>query len=172
MSGEKTEKPTEQRKKKARAEGQVARTPDLGAWAGMLAASFLVPMALLSVGLLVIGVAAAAAQGGIRIAPKLFIPKFSRLNPLPGIKRAFGGHALWEATKVTVKTAVLGGVLYMAVRDLVPALISYGVMPLTALLDLIGQTAVNLMRYAALAGLAMAGADYAMARRRTNKQTY
>ena len=40
MSGEKTEKPTAQRKKQARRDGTIARTPDLGAWAGMLAASF------------------------------------------------------------------------------------------------------------------------------------
>jgi flagellar biosynthetic protein FlhB len=40
------------------------------------------------------------------------------------------------------------------------------------MLELIYETAVRLMRYAAVAGLVMAGADYAMARRRTNKQTY
>ena len=48
MSGEKTEKPTQQRKKQARKEGTVARTPDLGAWAGLLAASIVVPNALRS----------------------------------------------------------------------------------------------------------------------------
>jgi len=215
VSGEKTEKPTQQRRKKAIQEGQIARTPDLGAWAGMLAASFLVPMALrtameraaellragvamttdpdperavellqqglagaalavapLAIGLLVLGVAAAAAQGGLHVSSKLFIPKFSRLNPFPGIKRAFGGHAAWEAAKVTVKTGVLGLVLYFGVRDLVPALVATGTLPLPALLHLIAETAVDLMRYAAGAGLVMAGADYAMARRRTNKQTY
>ena len=44
MSGEKTEKPTEQRLKKARREGQIPRTPDLGAWGGMFAATMLIPM--------------------------------------------------------------------------------------------------------------------------------
>ena len=48
MSGDKTEKPTQQRKKQARKEGTVARTPDLGAWAGLLAASIVVPNALRS----------------------------------------------------------------------------------------------------------------------------
>jgi flagellar biosynthesis protein FlhB len=46
MSGEKTEKPTAQRKKQARKEGTIARTPELGAWAGMLAASVVLPTAL------------------------------------------------------------------------------------------------------------------------------
>lgn len=215
MSGEKTEKPTQQRKKQARREGQIARTPDLGAWGGMLAASFLVPMALrsamdkathllrdatamiadpdpqralellqrglmaaatavapLCLGLLVLGVAAAAAQGGLHVSTKLFIPKFSRLNPLPGIKRAFGGHALWESVKITAKTAVLGVILYLAMKDLVPVLVAKGNLPLPSVLELVTGTAVTLMRYAAGAGLAMAAADYAMARRRINKQTY
>lgn len=215
MSGEKTEKPTAQRKKKAISEGQIARTPDLGAWTGMLLASFLVPKALetalesaahifrqipgiasepdigkakellgdglikagfavapLSVGLLVLGVVTAAAQGGIHFPAKMFMPKFNRLNPLPGIKRAFGGHAMWEAVKVTLKTSVLGFVLYYAIKDLIPAVISHGALPLSSLMNLVVDTAVTLMRFAAAAGLVMAAADYAMARRRINKQIY
>jgi flagellar biosynthetic protein FlhB len=42
--GERTEKPTPQRLKKARKEGQIPRTPELGAWAAMAAASVLLPM--------------------------------------------------------------------------------------------------------------------------------
>lgn len=42
--GEKTEKPTPQRLKKARKEGQIPRTPELGTWAGVAAASVLIPM--------------------------------------------------------------------------------------------------------------------------------
>ena len=42
--GEKTEKPTAQKLKKARKEGQIPRTPELGTWAGVAAASVLLPM--------------------------------------------------------------------------------------------------------------------------------
>ena len=42
--GEKTEKPTAQRLKKARKEGQIPRTQELGTWLGMAAASVLLPM--------------------------------------------------------------------------------------------------------------------------------
>ncbi|MBN1091599.1 EscU/YscU/HrcU family type III secretion system export apparatus switch protein [Blastococcus sp. TML/M2B] len=42
--GEKTEKPTPQRLKKARKEGQIPRTQELGTWAGMAAASVLLPI--------------------------------------------------------------------------------------------------------------------------------
>jgi flagellar biosynthetic protein FlhB len=42
--GEKTEKPTPQRLKKARKEGQIPRTQELGTWLGAAAASVLLPM--------------------------------------------------------------------------------------------------------------------------------
>jgi flagellar biosynthetic protein FlhB len=45
MSGgsEKTEQPTAQKLKKAKAEGQIGRSQDVGAWFGMLAASIMLP---------------------------------------------------------------------------------------------------------------------------------
>jgi len=44
VAGEKTEQPTEQKKRQARRDGTRARTPDLGAWGGVLLASFLIPV--------------------------------------------------------------------------------------------------------------------------------
>jgi flagellar biosynthesis protein FlhB len=42
-SGEKTEKPTPRKLKKARRDGQVAHSPELGSWLSVLAASFVLP---------------------------------------------------------------------------------------------------------------------------------
>jgi flagellar biosynthetic protein FlhB len=213
VSGEKTEKPTEQKKKQARKEGTSARTPDLGAWVGMLAASVLIPMTMssaldrgrelltrvpsivarpdagtalamvqdalagaalavapLAVALLVLGIGSAGAQGGIHVATKLFMPKFSRLNPLPGIKKMFGPQSLWEGAKAAIKTAVLGAVLYITIKDLVPALMVAGQLPLGALLSLVSDAVLTLIRSAAVAGLVMAAADYFVVRKRTDKQ--
>ena len=213
MSGEKTEDPTEQRKKQARREGQIARTPDLATWGSLFVASMILPTVVgnllervrnrllattamindptpekalaalragavdvamiaapLCLGLFVFTIAANAAQGGLRPATKLFKPNFTRLNPLQGFKRAFGGHALWEAVKAVVKTGVIGLVLYVSVRGLVPTLLTSGSIPLFTLLTTIANTVGDTIRIAAGAGLAMAAADYAMARRRINKQ--
>ena len=60
--------------------------------------------------------------------------------------------------------------LYFAVKDLVPAVIARGAMPLPALMRLVADTAVSLMRYAAAAGLVMAAADYVVARRRIDSR--
>src|SRR4029079_2807888 len=180
-------KPTAQKKKQGRKEGQVARSPDIGAWAGMLAASMLVPLtitiasdrtqallrrvpdviknpdpalakaalgdALLAIAfavaplappLLALGIAAAAGQGGLHFATKLMMPKFSRLNPLQGIKRTMGPHAWWEAAKALIKTAVLASGLYSSIKGLIPALMTAGSMPLGMLLGEVGHAVVSL----------------------------
>src|SRR5689334_3045161 len=128
--GEKTEKPTPQRLKKARREGQIPRTPELGTWAGVAAASVLMPMLVknaftqvqqllvqgsdaftrpevsdatslmsrglsaflsvlmpVAVGLMLVGVIASTAQGGITFSTKSLKPSLKKLNPVPGIKR-------------------------------------------------------------------------------------
>jgi flagellar biosynthesis protein FlhB len=213
VSGEKTEKPTPQKKQKARKEGQIARSPDVGAWAGMMAASFLLPLTIslaaervrglvqrvpriiadpdpakalaalsdglvgagiavapLAGALLLLGIIAAAGQGGLHIATKLMMPKFSRLNPFSGIKRTFGPKAWWEGFKALVKTLILGAVLYSSVRGLVPLLLGAGGLPLGALLGAVGDAVLALVRSAALAGLAMAALDFLVVKRRTNKE--
>src|SRR5690349_24889022 len=124
----------------------------------------------LSLTMMAVGIAAAGAQGGIRVATKLFIPKFSRLNPLPGIKKMFGPQALWEGIKALVKTAVLAAVLYTTTKGVVPTLMQAGQLPLSALLATVKNATIGLIRAAAVAGIVMAAADYFVVRRRTNKQ--
>jgi flagellar biosynthetic protein FlhB len=213
MSGEKTEQPTPQKLKKAKREGQIGRSQDVGAWFGMLAASIMLPKTLsaaidhaketiekvpgviahpdpaqamaiakqgmigaawavlpLALTLMAVGVAAAGAQGGIRVATKLFVPKFNRLNPLPGIKRMVGPQALWELTKALVKTSVLAAVLYNTTKGSIPTLMTAGQLPLGSLLAVVKNAVLGLVRAAAAAGIVMAAADYFVIRRRTNKQ--
>jgi flagellar biosynthesis protein FlhB len=213
VSADKTEKPTPKKLKQARREGQIGRTPDLGAWAGILIASVLLPMALragmhaatdmlgqvravierpdqstllgmvrdgvfaaakavapLAACLMVLGIAATATQGGLYPATSLLKPKFKRLNPWPGVKRMFGPQAMWETVKAVVKTGVLGLVLWYSVRNLMPLLAGAGQLPLSSTLNMIADAALTLIRSAALAGLVMAAADYAVVRRRTQKQ--
>ncbi|GIF24231.1 flagellar biosynthetic protein FlhB [Actinoplanes tereljensis] len=213
MSGEKTEQPTPQKLKKAKREGQIGRTQDIGAWFGMLAASIMLPRTLgtamdhaeelvsripevidrpepalalimlkdagfgiawavlpLSLTLMLVGIVSAGAQGGIRIATKLFIPKFNRLNPLPGIKKMLGPQALWEAVKALIKTGVLAAVLYTTTKDQIPILMTAGQLQLGSLVAAVKDATIGLIRAASVAGIVMAAADYFVVRRRTNKQ--
>jgi flagellar biosynthetic protein FlhB len=212
VSEQKTEKPTPKKIKEARKEGQVARTPELGAWAAMLALGFLLHMlvvrafdsmellmlramalvdkpttaralklfhdggvtaliisVVLGSGVLFVGIAAGAAQGGIHLASKSAKPKFSRLNPIAGAKRLFGPHALWEGAKVTIKASVVALLVWRTVKGLMPLL--GGLIPLSVGVQIVAAQATLLIRDVAIAGLVMAAADYAMKRRQIGKQT-
>ncbi|MDG6102007.1 EscU/YscU/HrcU family type III secretion system export apparatus switch protein [Dactylosporangium aurantiacum] len=213
MAGEKTEQPTEQKKRQARREGTRARTPDLGAWGGVLLASVLLPMtarnvmsrsqslfmrstqafvdpepakalellkagvkdiailsAPITVGLFVFAILATAAQGGLRPATKLLKPDFKKLNPFKGLKRTFGGQAAWESVKSLVKVVILGLVVYNTMQTLIPTLLGATAMPLQTIIALVADTVLKVIRVAAATGLALAFADYFVAKRRVNKQ--
>ncbi len=211
MKEERTEKPTPKKIKESRKEGQVPRTPEIGAWAALLGFGLLlqslvgwaadslrelmirstavvddpttedalallhdgsVTSLLLTVplgaGVLVVGVLAAAGQGGIHLATKSLKPKWSRLNPLQGAKRLFGPHALWEGAKVLLKSAVVGLLVWRAVDGLMPLV--GGLVPATVAVHLVAEQVTGLIRDVAVAGLVTAAADYAVQRRRMGKQ--
>jgi flagellar biosynthesis protein FlhB len=135
---------------------------------GLMSAAWAVlPLALT---LMAVGVAAAGAQGGIRVATKLFMPKFNRLNPLPGIKKMLGPQSLWEGAKALVKTSVLGLVLWNTMKNIIPLMMTSGRLQLGSLLGLLDNAVLSLIRAAAMAGIVMAAFDYFVVRRRTKKQ--
>jgi flagellar biosynthesis protein FlhB len=211
--GEKTEKPTPQRLKKARKEGQIPRTQELGTWAGAAVASALLPMVVrnaydetqalflqindvasepeasklfallgqalsafmwtllpLAVGLMVVGVAASAAQGGVSIATKGMKPTLKKLNPFPGMKRMFGTHGLWEAIKALIKTAALATVVLTTSSRAQELVSASGALPLSAVTATFADSAIMMFRVVAVTGLAIALADYIVVRAKTMKQ--
>jgi flagellar biosynthesis protein FlhB len=211
--GEKTEKPTPQRLKKARKEGQIPRTQELGTWLGAAVASVLLPMMVgnaydetralfmqigdvaaqpeaskisvllgqalaaflwtlmpMALALMVTGVAASAAQGGVSIATKGMKPTLKKLNPFPGIKRMFGTQGIWEAAKALIKTAALATVVIVT-SDRAQELVSAsGALPLSAVTATFAESAVLMFRVVAVTGLVIAVADYAVVRTKTMKQ--
>ncbi|SDI82424.1 flagellar biosynthetic protein FlhB [Frankineae bacterium MT45] len=130
---------------------------------GMMA---VLPLALT---FMVVSIISVGSQGGIHFAPKALAPKFSRLNPLAGIKRMFGPHGWWAALKALLKTTVVGVVVYLSVRNLIPTLIGAGSLSLDTLVSTAISMALRVMRVAAAAGILMAVADYIVVRRRNNK---
>jgi flagellar biosynthetic protein FlhB len=211
--GEKTEKPTPQRLKKARKEGQIPRTQELGTWLGVAAASVLLPMLVgnafeevqqlivqigsvanspepeklsilmgqaltafmttilpMGLGMMVVGSAAAAAQGGVTFATKSMKPTLKKLNPFPGIKKMFGTQGLWEATKAVIKTAALATVVIVT-SDRAQALVSAaGALPLSAVTTMFTDSAILMFRVVAVTGLIIAVLDYVVVRMKTMKQ--
>jgi flagellar biosynthetic protein FlhB len=205
--GEKTEKPTPQRLKKARKDGQIPRTQELGTWLGAATASVLLPMlvgraftaarqlfvqvgavanhpepAALSVlmgqaltafltavlpiglGMMLVGTVASAAQGGVTLSAKGLTPTLKKFNPLPGLKRMFGTHGIWEAIKAIIKTIVLGVVIYMTSGTAQQLVSASGALPLSEVTRIFTESAVQMFRVVGVTGLVIALADYLVVR--------
>ena len=118
---------------------------------------------------MVIGVAATLAQGGFYVASKSVKPSLKKLNLISGAKRLFGPQILWEGAKMVLKCALVAIFVWTSVRAMVPLM--GDLLPTDVVLGAVGDQAMSMVRAIAVAALVMAGADYAMARRRTNKQT-
>jgi flagellar biosynthetic protein FlhB len=123
------------------------------------------PMAVAAVATAVL----ATAVQGVHLTTATLVPKFSRLSPRQGLKRMFGARSAWEAIKSLVKVLVIGLVVFTLGRGLVPALLA-GSMPLGAVVDRTRSGLQSMLWSVALAGLVMAGADYAFQRRTVMKQ--
>jgi flagellar biosynthetic protein FlhB len=68
-----------------------------------------------------------------------------------------------------LKSSLVGILVYSAIQNLMPLV--GGMVPISATLQQLSHSAVGLMRNISVAGLILAGADYAMMRRRVGKQT-
>ena len=128
-----------------------------------------VTLVVLGSAVMVVGVAAALAQGGFFVATKSVKPSLTKLDPIQGFNRVFGPQALWEGAKMLIKSAVVGFVAYGAVSAIMPLI--GGLVPISAVLEVVNDEVLGLLRTVAVAGLVMAAADYVIVRRRMGKKT-
>lgn len=112
-----------------------------------------------------------AAQGGIHIAGKKLKPSFKQFNVVNGLKRTFGTQALWQGVKTVLKTGVVGLVLFMAVKAMVPTLMTAGGLSMSTLLSVAAGGINNLTRGAIAAGIGLAIMDVIVVMRRNRKKT-
>ena len=118
---------------------------------------------------MVLGVAAALAQGGFYLATKSMKPSLKKLSLLQGAKRLFGPKALWEGAKMLLKSALVAGLAVGAIKAMMPLL--GGMVPTSLVLSQVSDQVFSLIRNIAITGFALALADYAIIRRRIGKQT-
>jgi len=120
----------------------------LAALAGVLAAS------------VAIGVGVNLAQVGPIITAKPLAPKFSRLNPISGVKKIFSMRSVVELAKSLGKMGVIALVVYFTMRRALPDLEVLPLLEPTALLATVGRYATQLLRNAGMLFLVIALADY------------
>ncbi|MDB6062949.1 MAG: flhB [Verrucomicrobiaceae bacterium] len=80
--------------------------------------------------LLVAALAGPILMGGWLFSPAALMPKFSRMNPLEGIKRMFSVTALVELGKSLAKFIVLCGIAFVTINSLKGQLLALGMQPL------------------------------------------
>jgi len=82
-------------------------------------------------GLMIIGVAVGYGQVGFKITLKALQPKFSKLNPLEGLKRVlFSSRSVVEVAKALLKLLVVGLFAYWVLSDIIAqsvGLVNYSV---------------------------------------------
>lgn len=152
--------------------GDIARNPDADSAVQALfdgMASILPTIGGILAAVAIAVLVGSVVQGGVHIKTHLF--KFEQFNLVSGIKRTFGGQALWQGAKALLKTGVVGAVLYLVVQGLMPVLMTSGGLSISSLLEAAASGTTSLLVAAVAAGLVLAAADVFVIMRRNGKQT-
>lgn len=117
-----------------------------------------------------IAIAVQAAQAGGIVTTKALAPNFQRINPLKNLGRIAGKQAWVELAKALLKMSIVGWAVYATLVDAWPDIQGLALESPIALMDIVRQYGVGLLKNAGLMFLALAGADYAWQRYSTNEQ--
>lgn len=132
----------------------------------MVAVESVLPLALAMV---LIGVVATASQTGLVLATKAAKPKFSKLNPIAGLKRLVAPQGMWQGVKSAIKVGVLTLASWQPVFSITEDLLGAGTTSVTVTAAAVARSSASLARGVAIAGLVLAIADYAFQRWQTTK---
>lgn len=150
----------------------VAVKPELGTATQLFRQSMIGTLTLIApivLGCMIAGVVGHVVQGGVKPSPKRFKPKWKKLNPIGGLKNMFGLHGVWTLVKTLIKFVVFGLVAYNIVAGAVTQIAGSGSWSVGAVLHVVFDASMNVIRTIAVVGLVIAAADYAMERHRVNK---
>ncbi|MDR3239634.1 MAG: flagellar biosynthesis protein FlhB, partial [Clostridiales bacterium] len=135
-----------------------------------LLAQALLIVAPLFAAVLAVGVLTNVAQVGWKVTTNALRPKFSRMNPISGAKRLFSAQILVDLCKSLLKFAIIGYVIYNALKrelDRLPALSDMGLFESVSYLgDLITSLGLTVGGWFIL----IAALDYAYTRFKHSKQ--
>jgi len=102
-----------------------------------------------------------ALQARGTMSAKPITPDFNRLNPAQNAKRVIGTQGFVELFKALLKLLIVGWAVWHVLAPAWPAITALGQQPPRALIEIVREYGVGMLRTAGLAYLALAGADYA-----------
>jgi flagellar biosynthetic protein FlhB len=116
----------------------------------------------------VAGVAASVVQVGFKPTPKaLWEPQ--KLNPVSGIKNLFGLNAVMETAKSSLKIAIVGAIIAIAVFPKLEEMAALVGMPAAALLPHMASLILSIAQRAAIAYLVIGLLDFVYQKHRFEK---
>ncbi len=113
-----------------------------GVFADQALLAFMVIMPIL-ITTVILAIVASGMTGGFIFSTTAIAPKSEKLNPLAGLKRMFGMHALVELTKAVAKCLIVGAAVWLSVSLRIDDLMRIGEMALEPALGLAGRMIVE-----------------------------
>lgn len=93
---------------------------------------------------LIVGTAVAVVQVRPMFVPTLLAPKFSRIQPLAGLKRMFSARSLVELGKSIIKLAIVGGASYSVIAHVATQIRSFAEMDIVQIPAIVGGVVFSL----------------------------
>ena len=98
-------------------------------------------------------------QFKFKITTKPLRPKFSKLNPVSGVKKLFSKEKLIELLKSVAKIILIMAIVYNTIKDDWVYLVNFYQMPLTQAIEAIGNIVINMGLRISLVFMVIAFAD-------------
>jgi flagellar biosynthetic protein FlhB len=117
----------------------------------------------------VLSVAINMVQFQFKVTTKPLKPKFSKLNPVSGVKRLFSKEKIIELLKSIAKIAVIAYVVYTTIKGDWVYLVKFYGMPLNQAIELIGNIVINLGLKISMVFMIIAFADLFYQRKKFNE---
>ncbi len=99
-------------------------------------------------------------QIGILISGKPLKPQLERIHPIKGLKRVFSLKSVVELIKSSIKTSIVGWVVYTSIQDQLPNIIFSLTNPIANALVIAGGLIITIAKKTAAAMLLVAFIDY------------
>ncbi len=140
-------------------------------WLQMLSFRSLVAMVGIMAAMAVVAVAVQASQTGLLLTAKPLAPKFSRINPAANIGRILGKQSFVELAKALLKLSIIGWAVYATLENAWPEIQGLALNPSpAALIEVVSQYGLALLKNAGLMFLVLATADYTWQRYSTTEK--
>jgi len=115
------------------------------------------------------GVLASVLQVGFKPSAKALKPQFSKLNPMTGFKNLLSPNSLVEAVKSSLKVAIVGAIVAIALFPKLDEMAALVGMPAQAFLPQLATLVLQIAQRAAIAYVFIAAADFFWQKHRFEK---